>query len=354
MIKKGLFITLILLVGLLIAGCGTTEQTPAAENGKAENGKVESITLRYAHFMPQGIYISNFIEDFAAQVEESTGGRVKVDVYPAGTLLTPQNIYDGVLQGLADIGFGAPANEPGRFPLLTLMELPIGFQNSTIATKVFNDLVEEFEHDFLKDFKVVSFFGSPPMDLMTKSKVESLADVQGLEVRGTGSINQALSALGLVPITMDAGQMMEAFETGIIKGVVTGKVTVKQMNLPERHIDYVINYPIGSSSLVALMNRKVFESLSADDQKAIEEAGAEFINKMTAYADNDEKENLKWMVEQGVEVINLSAEEKAKWDAAVQPVIEKNIAALEAQGLPARKFVERMFELKKKYEKEFQ
>lgn len=347
MFKKGLIIMIILLVGLFIIGCGSPEQTSVQKDKKDEK-----ITLRYAHFVPKGNIIDQEIERFARQVEERTGGRVKIETFPAGTLLPLPNMYDGVLQGIADIGFGQPGVEPNRFPLLTLLELPLGFTHSKIATQVGIDLIKEFEHDFLKDFKVINYFGSPTVTILTRGEVKSLQDLHGLELRSAGATSSSLKALGAVPISMGFPEMVEALQTGVIEGLIGGYTLARDFNLVG-HLKHVVDYPLVSISQVALMDIEAWENLPADVQQVIEDVGSEMNRSLAINTAKDNQEALGWMKEKGVKVTALSPEEKTKWDAAVKPVIETRVKELEAKGLPAREFLKRIYELKEKYEKEF-
>src|SRR5687768_16547259 len=67
---------------------------------------------------------------WAKMIEEKSGGRLKVTVYPRGTLGKPADRFDLVKNVIADMGFGAPGYTPGRFPLISVTELPLLFKTS--------------------------------------------------------------------------------------------------------------------------------------------------------------------------------------------------------------------------------
>src|SRR5262245_66268496 len=63
---------------------------------------------------------------WAKMVEEKSGGRLKITLYPGSTLGKAADHYDMVKDGIADIGFTTPGYTPGRFPLISVTELPLG------------------------------------------------------------------------------------------------------------------------------------------------------------------------------------------------------------------------------------
>ena len=67
---------------------------------------------------------------WAKMIEEKSGGRLKVTIYPGSTLGKPADHYDMVVNGIADIAFIAPGYTPGRFPLISVTELPMLFKSA--------------------------------------------------------------------------------------------------------------------------------------------------------------------------------------------------------------------------------
>jgi len=116
-------VSLVLVIGLVLAGCAKPAPAP------------EPVTLKYASLFPPTFHYHAVIEDWAAEVEKRTEGMVKIDLYPASSLLTPPEMYDGILKGIADIGAGLFGYSPGRFLLAEAFEFPLGFKTSAAGTK---------------------------------------------------------------------------------------------------------------------------------------------------------------------------------------------------------------------------
>jgi TRAP-type C4-dicarboxylate transport system substrate-binding protein len=125
--KRGILIILAvgLVAGIILSGCGQQKTQAPKEGQSAQEAK--PITLKYAFFAPANTFPAKQMDKWAEEVEKRTNGKVKVEKFPGGTLLTAQNMYDGVLKRVADIGLSCPSYEPGRFPLTGISDQPVAY-----------------------------------------------------------------------------------------------------------------------------------------------------------------------------------------------------------------------------------
>jgi len=68
---------------------------------------------------------SKIVEDFIADLEQRTGGKVKVRYFAGGSLLKATTMIDGIEKGIADIGVSHIDYTPGRMPVMEAAELPL-------------------------------------------------------------------------------------------------------------------------------------------------------------------------------------------------------------------------------------
>ncbi|SHI38496.1 TRAP transporter substrate-binding protein [Desulfofundulus thermosubterraneus] len=352
MLRKSLLgvIAVLLLAGLLVTGCSGG----AAKEGKKEekSGAAKPIVLKYAFFAPANTFPAKQMEKWKEELEKRTNNKVKVELFPGGTLLTAQNMYDGVKNGVADIGLSCPTYEPGRFPLLAISDLPSGFPNSRVASRVVFDLIKEFPPDAFKDFKIITAFATEPARLMVTEPVTNLHDLKGKQIRISGALTPVLKELGASPVGMPMSEVPEALQTGIIKGLVSSREVLMDLKLAEK-LKYTTDYPLTVTSFVAVMNKDVWNSLPPDVQKVIDDLSLEMAIWTGEYMDNHVKEALEWSKkEHGLQIITLSPEEKAAWDKILKPIQDKYVEELKAKGLPAEEYKKRLYELKEKYSKQ--
>ncbi|MEG3071516.1 MAG: hypothetical protein RQM92_12420 [Candidatus Syntrophopropionicum ammoniitolerans] len=130
-------------------------------------------------------------------MEEATNGQVKVISYPQETLLKADGIYDGVVNGIADIGLSCFSYTRGRFPALEAFELPgVTYNNSRVASKVAWEGIKQLNPEEVQDTRLMMVLTTGSGDLFTKAPVQTLADLNGLELRATGLSAKTLKVLG--------------------------------------------------------------------------------------------------------------------------------------------------------------
>lgn len=349
--KKAIIFALALVivtVGLL-SGCGG--QSQPAQSAKQEPASSKPITLKYAFFAPANTFPAKQMDKWAEEVEKRTNGKVKVEKYPGGTLLTAQNMFDGVLNGVADIGLSCPSYEPGRFPLLAISDLSGLYPNARVASLALYDLVQEFKPKELADFKVVTVFHTEPGYIQSKKPVRKLVDISGLRLRTTGTGVSLLKSLGGAPVSMPMSEIPQALQTGVIDGYISSREVLQDMKYAE-YVKYVTDYPTFEVSFAALMSKKVWDSLPPDVQKVIDDLGREMALWAGTYEDNHVKEGLEWASkEHGLQVITLTPQEKARFDEKLKGQADAYIK--EAKDVPGQQVLERIYELSDKYGKEY-
>lgn len=355
MLKKGrqawLALLLALVTGLTLAGCSSgASQT---DQGK----KAAPVDLKLAHFFPATHPAeTQLIKPWAKAIEEATGGRVKVTIYPGETLLKADGIYDGVVGGIADMGLSCFAYTRGRFPVLEAFELPgVTYNNSKVASKVAWEGIQQLNPKEVQDTKLLMVFATGPGDLFTRVPVQGLKDLQGLEIRATGLSAKTLKVLGANPVAMPQSEAYEALSKGVVKGNLS-PVEVLQGWKHAEVTQYLTRTPFLYNTLFFVtMNLEKWNSLPPDVRKAIEDVNKKYYEEVAmGLWDKQNESALKWAVEQkGMKVINLPPGEDAKWIQLVKPIQEEFVTKTGQKGLPGQQALETAKSLAEKYNKEY-
>ncbi|QGG49437.1 TRAP transporter substrate-binding protein [Heliorestis convoluta] len=335
-----LFVTLLLL-SFITSGCGDNQQAGT----DADN----PIVLKYAFFAPANTFPAQQMEKWKEEVENRTNNRVKVELFPGGTILTDKNMYDGVKNGVVEMGLSSTTYEPGRFPLLGISDLPSGYPNATVASKVVYDLIQEYPPEAFQDFKIITAFATEPNYLMTNFPVSTLQGLQGKRIRISSSVTPVLTQLGASPISMSMAEVPQSLQTGIVEGIVTSREVLKDLKLVE-NLSYGVDYPLSIVTFVAVMNKNVWDSLPSDIQQVIDELGQEMAIWTGEYKDSHVAESLDWSKNNhAFELIRLSQDEIEAWNQVLQPLQDEYVADLQSKGLPAEAYQERLYELISQY-----
>jgi len=354
-VKGSLFIMLVLVMALVLAGCSSTASSHGQDGQNA--GGQKAVELKLAHFFP-GTHPAEteLVQPWAEAIEEATNGQVKITSYPGQTLLKANEIYDGVVTGIADIGLSCFSYTRGRFPVLEAFELPgITYNNSKVASKVAWEGIKKLNPEEVQDTKLMMVLTTGPGDLFTKVPVRNLDDLQGLEIRATGLSAKTLEALGATPVAMPQSEAYEALSKGVVQGNLSPVEVLKGWRHAEV-TDYLTRTPFLYNTLFFItMNLDKWNSLPPDIQKAIEEVNEKYFEEVAmGLWDKQNEAALKWAVEEmGMEVITLPGEEAARWKELVRPIQEEFVAKMDEKGLPGQEILDTVKELADKYNKEY-
>lgn len=342
---------------LVVSGCAA--QQPAAPQAPAETETPqeapqapEVIELKLAHFWPSAHQIeTEFVLNWAKAIEEATNGRVKITSYPGETLLKAAEIYDGVVTGIADIGISCYAYTRGRFPVMEVFELPgITYKNSKVSSRTAWEGAKKLNPAELQDTKHLMIFSTGPGVLMTKSPVQKLSDLEGMEIRATGISAETLKLLGATPVAMPQSEAYEALSKGVVKGNLAPLETLKGWKFAEV-VDYVTDAPFLYNTLFFMvMNQSKWDSLPADVQQAIEEASAKYYEEAgMGFFDPINEEGKQFALEHNIEFLTLSEEEKARWLERLQPILDDYVARMQEKNLPGEEIVNTAKELSEQF-----
>ena len=313
--------------------------------------RAETITLTYANFPPAVTFPSVQMERWAKEVEKRTHGAVKVKTFPGGTLVGAKNMLEGVTSGIADIGNFAMSYQPGRFPVSEAVDLHHGFTSARVASQVLLDLVQKHQPKEFEKVKVLALFTCPPTNLMTRTPVQSLKDLSGMELRVAGTSAEVLKLLGGVPVAMPQSDTPEAIQKGVVKGIVSSLEILQDFKFAAYTPNAtLVNLPVVSFAVV--MNKAKWNSLPAEVQKVMDDLVAEQSVWTGEYVDQHVEEALAWAAkEHGLRQFTLPAEEQKEIDARLAPLADAYVQRVSAQGLDGKQILSDVRALKAKHEK---
>jgi len=293
------------------------------------------IKLNYSVFFPAHHIHSVLAVEWGKEIEKRTNGRVKVDVLPGGTLTPADKCYDGVEKGISDIGMSVFAYTRGKFPLMEVIDLPIGIKNGVVATRLINEFYEKFKPKELDGVKVMFLHAHGPGLLHTKTAVNRLEDLKGMKVRCTGLATKIVTTLGGIPVAMPMGETYDALSRGVVDASMAPQESLNTWKWGEvvkfTTEDFGASY---STGMFVVMNKDKWNSLPPDIQKIIERINDEYIEKSGKGWDDIDKEGRAATLKLGNKIISLTKEENERWAKAVRPLLDEYVTNMKSKGLP--------------------
>jgi TRAP-type C4-dicarboxylate transport system substrate-binding protein len=312
--------------------------------------QAKTINLNYSIFFPATHGQAEAGTAWAREIEKRTDGRVAITVFPGGTLTGANQCYDGVVSGISDIGMSVFAYTRGRFPVMEATDLPLGYPDGIVATRVVNDFYRQVRPQELNDVKVLYLHAHGPGLLHTKKPVRTLNDLQKMKIRSTGLSAKVVEALGGVPVAMPQGETYEALQKGVVEGTF-GPIEVLKGWRQAEVIKYTTDcYDVGyTTCMFVVMNLNKWNALPPDIQRIFDEVSTEWIDVHGKVWNDIDAEGRSYTLSLGNEIIPLSAEQQKLWRSAVRTVIDEYVVDAEKKGLDGQNYVDLLFTLIKKY-----
>jgi len=324
MAKKGLFfITGILFFGLMFFVCSLETVNAQAV-----------IHLKVANYFAPPTFQSKGMEEFCRELERRTGGRVKVDYFAGGSLLNPTAMFDGVVNGIADLGYSHVYYTAGRMPVTEATGLPLGYSSGWVASQVMNDFYQEFKPKEFDKVKMLWMNASPSSAIATSKKpIRNLEDLKGLTIRAPGLAGEVIKALGGTPAPTPMPEVYDAISKGVIDGEASNFETLLAFKFAE-----VVKYSTSCWQInnpfpfYFVMNQNSYNKLPPDIKSIFDTLVGEYKERYIIMWNAIDFIGKSFGVEKGVEFIELPPSELPKWQKAVEPVLDNYVERMTKKG----------------------
>jgi TRAP-type transport system periplasmic protein len=307
----------------ILAGLLTAIAVAAAPlAGRAD----EPVTLKFGNpGSPNGDVSKKIIEPWIAKVNKEAAGTFQVQHFPGPALGHFPQIYDRVLNGVADIAFGLLGPLSRQFPKTSVASLPFETPNAAIGTvalwHVYQRGLLASEWKLVKPLTLMVF---PNVVIHTKKPIRSLAEINGMKLSVQSRLmSDTMQRLGVAPITLAVTDLYESLNRGVVDGSVIGWPATRSYRLAEV-TNHHLEVPLGGEVTFVMMSNKSYEKLSDKGRAIIDHAsGAPWATAIGKILDDaDEAESTLVAKTKGQTVTQLPAAEQAKWKARVDAVVE--------------------------------
>jgi TRAP-type mannitol/chloroaromatic compound transport system substrate-binding protein len=277
------------------------------------------ITMKMQTSWPASDIWMDFARQYTERVEQMSGGRIKVDLLPAGAVVGAFQVLDACNDGVLDAAHSVPVYWYGKSKAASLFGTgPVFGGSATTMLAWFNagggaEFYRELTQDVL-GLNVVGFLGFPmfaqPFGWF-KNEVNTVADIQGFKYRTVGLAADLMQAMGMSVAQLPGGEIVPAMERGVIDAFEFNNPSSDSrfgaQDVAKNY--YLSSYHQASESFEFLFNKDFFDDLEPDLQ-AILRYGVEAASTAnTASAmDNYSADLIKLQAEAGVNVRRTSKE----------------------------------------------
>ncbi len=282
------------------------------------------------------------VEKLAELVSEKTGGEFTLNISYGGLSKNTENL-DGISIGAFEMAQFCAGYHADKNPSITVLELPfLGVGSLEDEIKVSQAV---YSHpatvEDLGRWNATLLMPSPLPQYNIAgvgNAPETLADFDGMSVRATGGIGEALTIIGGVPTSVTAEEARQALDSGIVKAISFAPHAHMSFGITEAATWWSENLNPGTVNCPVVVNTDALNALTDSEREAllgsVEEA-------LAHYVDFYENETMSawWplLEEKGIQKVSFNPERLAEFkEKAAGPVAAKWIEENSARGLPAQ------------------
>jgi tripartite ATP-independent transporter DctP family solute receptor len=290
----------------------------------------ENTVLKSADVHPVGYPTVAAVEAMGKKLEEATDGRLSVQVYPSMQLGGEKEFLEQAQVGAlamarVSVGVMGPV-----VPELNVFNLPYVFRDVDHMHKVIDGEIGQELLQKITDHPTAGLVGLAWMDAGTRNvynsekPVTKMEDLAGLKIRTMGNpmFVDMMNAMGGNGVAMGYDQLINGLQTGVVDGA--------ENNYPSyatgQHYNYAKHFSTTEHLMIPeilVFSKKVWETLSPEDQELIRKLAAEAQQEQRALWMAKEQESLEDMKAHGVEIVEITPEEKERFQEAMKPVWDK-------------------------------
>ena len=279
---------------------------------------------------PTTPYYPGNAQPWAKQVEEGSGGAVKIQFFVGGSVVNFRNVYDRVVNGVTEIGMGALQDVGGQFPKTEVASLPFEADHAVDASVA---LWRIYDHGVIADefarIKPLALFGFPMNGLHSSKPIAKIEDMKGAKTLvQTAMLGQAVTLYGGTPLTFTIAEMYQALERGTANAMVLGWVGMMTYKMHEV-VKYHLDIPLGTSLGYWFMNKDAYAKLPEAARAAIDKASYENLSKaIGTVSDRSDGFVHKQVLEAPGQVMTkIDAAETERFKRALAPLTDQWIKA---------------------------
>ena len=309
----------------------------------APEASAQTIKLKFSCQLPATHVVSKLSQAWCKEVEDRTKGRVKVQLYPGGTLTKPDKIYEGVVNGVSDLGQSLLSYSRDRFPIMSTTGLPLGYTSAKVATGVVNEVYRHFKPKELSDTEVMYLHAHGPGFICTRGKaVARLEDMKGLKVRSQEDGRRIVEQLGGVYVFAVIPAVYGMLQEGKITGATNPLAGLAQSGY---RLGEIANHVTAAYSVAytapffVVMNKERWKAFPEEIKTIIREINNEWVPQCGEAWDTMDAEGRRYFLDHGGQIIGLDRNESARWKKAIDPMIQDYARTLDQRGLKGEEIV---------------
>jgi TRAP-type C4-dicarboxylate transport system substrate-binding protein len=252
-------------------------------------------------------YQTRNVREFVREVEETTQGKLQIQLHTSSSLLSMLQMKRGVQTGQAQIGkflLSSYANEDAFYEIDGIPFLTNSWEDSLIIQRESESYVSN--RLARNNLTVISSIPWPSQGFYTNKPINTFTDLRGLRMRVYNPMtNRMASLLNANPVNIPAPEVPQAFATNIINSMVTSAQTGVDTAAWD-YSRYFVDFGGMRNRSIIVVNTTALNSLQPDVRNALLAAGQRASERGLVFAQEQETAAANRLHERGIQVSNAS------------------------------------------------
>lgn len=331
--KKVLSLVLVLVLSFSMVACtnnaaDVTTTTQAANEQSTQaptDAPADVVTLQIAASASDtspGVVTAYKVAEL---IQEKSGGSIKVDVYPNAQLGGDRELIESTQAGSLAMTTLTTAPMVSFIPELAVFDMPVALTDREVAFEVvqgeFGEMIKEKYEN--AGFKLLMMVPDSFRIMSSNVDVKKFEDFKGIDIRTMeNKYHMAFwKNLGANPTPLAFGELYIALQQGLVKAQENPYATIVASKLYEQQ-KYIVNTNHIMFLSTTVMNKDMYDALSAEHKAVIDEAFAEAAQFAFEEGSRQAGVALKTLEDAGLEIIDLPEAEYLKVQEAAKPVYD--------------------------------
>jgi TRAP-type C4-dicarboxylate transport system substrate-binding protein len=282
--------------------------------------------------MPTAYPATNFhtenINQFVADVDKATGGKLKITVHANASLFKAPEIKRAVQGNQAQLGEILLVNYENEDPLFGLDGVPFLAPSYADSMKLYRASKKTLEDKLAKQgIRLLYTVAWPPQGIFTNRTLNSVADLKGLKWRAYSPATSRIAELvGAQPVTVQAAELTQALATGVVEAYMSSGAT----GFDTKSYESIKNFYDTQAWLpknAVIANAQAFDALDKATQDAVLKAAADAETRGWKASEEKNSWYLDQLKQKGMAIVKpapqLTADLKKVGDVMLQDWLKK-------------------------------
>ncbi|OEY67353.1 TRAP transporter substrate-binding protein DctP [Marinobacter sp. X15-166B] len=288
-----------------------------------------STTLKVTLQLPLTHHLGQNLVDFKNEVETTSNGDLKIQIFPAAQLYKDKEVHNAVRSGAIEMGVLSVTQLAGTIPAIDVFYVPFMFPSNdkvVKATEPGSPVRTLLDDEIIKT-------GARPLwwqayggvALLSKRKpIHHPEDMEGMKVRVFGkTLGEFARSVGAAPTVMAGSEQFLAYQRGTVDAGMTGVTAVGPRKLYQV-MDHLTLTNHANIEFMTIINEKVWQGLSDRERTILQNAAVKVEKQLRDKIQSLESDAIA-NAKNEMNVIELSPEDIARWQQATSPVLNSFI-----------------------------